>query len=622
VNGTLRVLVERLALVAAGVVLDLLWLPPGPAPWLVFVADAPFLWLLWHRGGRRWGWWAYLYGVLRFGVALRWLAEVHVVEVAIAALVLGGTYVAWGALLRFLVRRRIAFPLAVGATAVLQETFQAYVVVAGGMPWPARSLAFPAFGAISAASCELGAYGLSFFAAATSAWFSGLPAALRRSPYRRLLVERLAVAAIPLVLLGGAAWLRGALRVSAVDARIASGEALETRPLVIVQGNVAQSLKHAKPSPGREDPAAEVLATHVRLTRAALEDLRDHRRVPLAVLWPETMIPYPFLDPRLAAKFPDVWRSESNVITHLAGAVPEEMAGSVRYLVGANYYFRGKSGDPAQWFEHSSSDSLFFVDPSQASAEPPTPDPTLPTWTPPWEMPDVSRHDKVVLVPGGEYMPGASILPALDRVRSLVGDIPEITPGDPDQKPFLLAIAPPSKPGRENRRVLAGTVICFEIAFPARCRAWRREGATVLLNAGNYGWFGDTGMPAQVTALGRLRAQELGVTVAIAGNTGPSQILDPAGRVTAEVVRDGRTQFVEGWCAGPLWSDAGYETTYTIVGDWPWLVLGAGLVALALARGRSRGDRPVTDTSPPSSAPPDVATGGDASALNDSQPPR
>src|SRR5207244_1074312 len=144
---------------------------------------------------------------------------------------------------------------------------------------------------------------------------------------------------------------------------------------------------------------------------------------------------------------------------------------------------------------------------------------------------------------------------------------PEITPGASDQPPFLLTMAPPAKPGLENRKVLAGTVICFEIAFPARCRAWRREGATVLLNAGNYGWFGDTGMPAQILALGRLRALELNVTVAIAGNTGPSAIIDPAGRVVAQVVRDGKTQFVEGSCEGPLWSDSGYATTYTIVGD-------------------------------------------------------
>jgi apolipoprotein N-acyltransferase len=506
----------------------------------------------------------------------------------------------------------VPFPLAVAGTAVLQELAQTYVVVAGGMPWPARSLAFAAFPSLLAASCELGAYGLSFLAALSSAWVSGLPAAVLPSPYRRFHAQRLALMAIPIVVLVGAATLRGGLRIAAVDARVASGETVVTRPLVIVQANVAQSLKHAHRAEGGDDPAAEILARHVRLTREALEDLRDHRQQPVAVLWPETMIPYPFLAPALADRFPAEWRSESNVITHLRSAVPPDLEDSARFLVGANYFFRRGDADHDRLFDYASADSLFFVDPSQAQGDPPEPDPSLPSWKPPWEVADASRHDKVVLVPGGEYMPGSSLWPALDRVRRLVGDIPEITPGDPDQPPFLLTTAPPSKPGRDPRRVLAGTVICFEIAFPARCRAWRREGATVLLNAGNYGWFGDTGMPAQVLALAKLRATELNVTVAIAGNTGPSAIVDPAGRVTAEVETGGHRQFVEGRCAGPLWSDSSYATTYSIVGDWPWLGLGVALVGWALLRRRNGGDTPVTDLSTPPSDAPETGAGGAA----------
>ena len=35
--------------IALGLSLDLLCLPPGPLPLLVLAADAPFLWLLFHR---------------------------------------------------------------------------------------------------------------------------------------------------------------------------------------------------------------------------------------------------------------------------------------------------------------------------------------------------------------------------------------------------------------------------------------------------------------------------------------------------------------------------------------------------------------------------------------------
>jgi apolipoprotein N-acyltransferase len=143
----------------------------------------------------------------------------------------------------------------------------------------------------------------------------------------------------------------------------------------------------------------------------------------------------------------------------------------------------------------------------------------------------------------------------------------------------------------------------------------------VLLNAGNYGWFGDTGMPAQVLAMAKLRAAELNVTFVVAGNTGPTAIVDPAGRVRTQVARegDGKTQFVEGVISGPVWSDDGYTTTYTMVGDWPWGILGAGLFPWVALVGRRRArHRSVTGDSasapdfdvnrPAGAAPDDVGT--------------
>jgi apolipoprotein N-acyltransferase len=102
------------------------------------------------------------------------------------------------------------------------------------------------------------------------------------------------------------------------------------------------------------------------------------------------------------------------------------------------------------------------------------PDPNAPGWLPRWQVP-AGRHDKAILVPWGEYTPAGDFLPFLKHGRDLVSSIPELTPGDWDQAPFVLGIGPPAKPGLENRPILAGTVICFELAFPARCRAWRRR---------------------------------------------------------------------------------------------------------------------------------------------------
>jgi apolipoprotein N-acyltransferase len=172
--------------------------------------------------------------------------------------------------------------------------------------------------------------------------------------------------------------------------------------------------------------------------------------------------------------------------------------------------------------------------------------------------------------------------------------IPELTPGDSDEAPFLLDTVGPLREGGENRQVLAGTIICFEVAYPAACRSWRSRGATVLLNAGNYGWFGDTRMPDEVLALARLRAAECAVTVVVAGNTGPSAIVDPAGRVRTLLEEDGTGRFhhFEGSVSGPLWSDGGDLTFYARFGDLPFAVV-AGFLLLGLIletrRARRRG---------------------------------
>ena len=579
---------ERVGLVLLGALLDFLCLPPGPAPVAVFVADAPFLWLLWHRGGVHWKRWTVLYAFVRFFVGFRWLLEVHWAQPIGAALILSATYLAWGFTLRFLVRRGAPFVFTVGVTAALQEIAQAYVVGASGMPWPARSLAFASWESLTGAACELGAYGLSFLAAMTSAWASGLPSLFGPRPLRFEYARRLISTGFPLALLLGAAVARGAVRVSSETARVESGQAVTTRPLVVVQANVPQSLKHGTRTEGEESPAEVVFKRHLDLTTRELERLLDRRQDPIAVLWPETMVPYPFLAPGLAAKFPGLWESQFHVVERLRKAVPAGL--TTRYLVGVNRYFRGRSGDHDEFGDYDTTDTLVFLDPTFVGETPPVPEGALPAWRPPWE---IERHDKVVLVPWGEYTPLGDAIPFLRKGRDLVSVIPEITPGDPDQRPFVLEEAiPPARPGGPNRHVLAGTVICFEIAFPARCRAWRRAGATVLLNAGNYGWFGDTGMPAQVLALAKLRAAELNVTVVVAGNTGPTAIVDPVGRVTRQVRResDGKTQFVEGVISGPLWSDEGYTTTYTLVGDVPWGILGAGLFLYAglVSRRRAR----------------------------------
>ena len=93
-----------------------------------------------------------------------------------ASFVLALTFLAWGGLIRLLVRRaRAVAARGAACTAVLQEMSQTVVMGTTGMPWPCRTLAFAAWPSFVGAASVLGAYGLSFLAALVSAWAAGLP---------------------------------------------------------------------------------------------------------------------------------------------------------------------------------------------------------------------------------------------------------------------------------------------------------------------------------------------------------------------------------------------------------------------------------------------------------------
>jgi len=80
-------------------------------------------------------------------------------------------------------------------------------------------------------------------------------------------------------------------------------------------------------------------------------------------------------------------------------------------------------------------------------------------------------------------------------------------------------------------------LICYESSYPQGARAFRREGADVLVNITNDAWYGREPWYARTTALWQhpahmvMRAIENRVGVARAANTGISMFVDPLGRV-------------------------------------------------------------------------------------------
>jgi apolipoprotein N-acyltransferase len=559
----------------------------------ILAADVPWLLLLGLASRGRWKRWVFLSAALHFALALRWLGNIHPLQVVLASLVLSVSYLLAGAAIRFLVRRGVPWVLAVPTALVHEELFR--TVWLGGMPWPTRSLSCMGSETLVASSGLLGAYALSFAIGLANATLAGVPGWLlgrragRPVPLGPLLRGALATAAAFGVLAAS-----GCRAIDGFYARVESGRAAMSDPwvLVSVQGNIPQSLKHA------HDPTLlqRVFDAHVDLSAEALEAVRADGREALAVLWPETMIPWPFLGPDLPERFPEAWENEIRILQHVAGISGEDAYAAPLYLLGAIHHFR-RGDERHPWVSsYGTTDSLFLVDPAAVPpAGTPPPPPPPPDARVPWIL---GRHDKRSLVPGGEYTPLGDVLPPLRLARSLVSEIPELDAGAAEQPLFVLGSLPGARGGR--REVRAGTIICFEVAFPARCRAWRDQGAGVLLNAANYGWFGETGFRAQIQALAMLRAAETATTVVMAGNTGPTLFFDPVGRPYGRFLdaRDGAvgppgddaTTHREGFAYGRLWLD-GRRTLYVGWGDHPWHVLGLVLVGFAL-RGSRRATAP------------------------------
>jgi apolipoprotein N-acyltransferase len=562
--------------VAAGLLLDTLAIPPGPVPAAVLLADLPFLLLLFDDGGRRWKRWAFLYGVLHFGLALRWLGEVHWVQPLLAAVVLGPVYLLAGGAIRFAVRSRVRIAYAAPAILVLEEYLRTFWM--GGMPWPVRSLSFAGHEALAASTAVAGAYALSFVAALTSSLLVGSPLLSGTAAGRSRLVW-----ALSLLVPGGfllSYGLYGQSRIDRWDAKVAAGGAVETKPLVAIQGNIPQSFKMAAVGGGEGGEANELFQRHVRLSKEALASEAARGSEPVAVLWPETMIPWDLLSPDLAEEFPGEWENELRILSHLPGIRPEETRPLL--LLGAIHRFRRGDERHPTLDGYGTHDSLLLIDPARLPGpEEPfaAPRPDQPHW-PPWIL---ARHDKVQLVPGGEYMPLGEWLPPLRAIHAAISPIPVLDRGAEDQPPMEL-------PAEGGKVLPVGTAICFELVFPARCRSWRARGALALLNAANYGWFGPTGFREQVVALARLRAAESGLAVVMAGNTGPTLFVDPVGRVHGTFAEAGgkphcvdavQTTFREGWAVAPLQGDP-EPPPYVRFGDLLWLALGFAVALGAL----------------------------------------
>jgi len=158
----------------------------------------------------------------------------------------------------------------------------------------------------------------------------------------------------------------------------------------------------------------------------------------------------------------------------------------------------------------------------------------------------VGRYDKVHLVPFGEYLPFPRLFAFAGGLTKEVGEF---------QRGASRA---PLDAGGER----LGMFICYESIFPDEVRQGPLEGAQVLLNISNDGWYGDSGAWKQHLQQTEMRAIENDRWLLAATNTGMTASIDRYGRIVAATPRKVRTAL-----AAPYALISG-TTFYTRHGDW------------------------------------------------------
>jgi apolipoprotein N-acyltransferase len=172
------------------------------------------------------------------------------------------------------------------------------------------------------------------------------------------------------------------------------------------------------------------------------------------------------------------------------------------------------------------------------------------------------RYDKQKLLMFGEYLPFGETFPILYRWSPNSGRFA----AGRSHEPLVW----------QGHRITA--LICYEDILPSLVNrmVWSAD-PELLLNQTNDAWFLESVEPRIHLGLSRFRAIEHRRYLVRATNTGPSGIVDPAGRVTLlgqsfrEQALVGEARFLRG------------RTVYEALGDAPWWVATAFSVAAAFA---------------------------------------
>jgi apolipoprotein N-acyltransferase len=172
----------------------------------------------------------------------------------------------------------------------------------------------------------------------------------------------------------------------------------------------------------------------------------------------------------------------------------------------------------------------------------------------------ISRYDKVNLVPFGEFVPW----PLGNLARHISTEAGDFAAG-------RHVVVSPAGAHR------IGAFICYESVFPNFVRRFVAEGAEVLFNISNDGWFGRSAAREQHLKIVRMRAAENRRWILRSTNDGITATIDSAGRVRGVLPSFTEATSFTGF------SYISERTVYTRFGDWFALVCATVAIACLVA---------------------------------------
>ncbi len=294
--------------------------------------------------------------------------------------------------------------------------------------------------------------------------------------------------------------------------RLNSVESGAPLKVALVQGNIPQDVKWDP------DFQESTVAVYEKLTREAVSDGAD------LVVWPESALPFYFQSGGEYTRRVESLAANLNAFMVVGSPAAEQKQEKIRYL-----------------------NSAFLLSPTGTV---------------------VGRSDKIHLVPFGEYVPLAKLLPFVHKLVVGIGDF------SAGEGTIPLSI------GKEK----IGILICFEGIFPELSRGYVKAGSRLLVNITNDAWYGRSSAPYQHLSMTVFRAVENRVPLIRAANTGITAIIDSKGHIR------GMTQlFKETYLAGEVRFGT-VEAIYTRYGDlFAGLCLALSAVIIALPFRKKRG---------------------------------